>query len=288
VHSLDHLARCEEDGVRFRSPLDGSEHFLTPESCMGIQEALGADLIVTLDELDPVATANPLGEAERARARAILERTWRWARRGLAVHQRADQLLFGIVQGGGDPALRRESAERTSELGFRAYAIGGLGLGEDPSLREQLLVASLSGIPGGAPHYMMGIGRPEDLIAAIGHGVDLFDCVLPTRNGRHGGAFTASGTVNLRGARYRLDPEPIEPGCPCPACSHYSRAYLRHLLKIGESLGSRMVALHNLAFYLRLMREARAAIVENCFDSWARDALAALASRSADPSESHR
>jgi queuine tRNA-ribosyltransferase len=288
IHSLDHLARCEEDGVRFRSPLDGSIHFLTPESCMAIQEALGADLIVTLDELDPVSAANPLGDEQRARARAVLERTWRWARRGLAAHRRTDQMLFGIVQGGGDPALRRESAERTAELGFRAYAIGGLGLGEAPDLRDQLLEASLSGLPCEVPHYMMGIGRPEDLIRAVARGVDLFDCVLPTRNGRHGTAFTATGSVNLRAARYRRDPDPIEPGCPCPACGHYSRAYLRHLLKIGEALGSRMVALHNLAFYLRLMREARAAILEDHFESWARESLAALAAGAADAGEPQR
>jgi queuine tRNA-ribosyltransferase len=276
VHSLDHLATRSEDGVSFQSPLDGSRHLLTPERCIAIQEALGADLIVILDEFAPVPAGGVSGAEDHARARAALERTLRWADRCLRAHRRGDQLLFGISQGGGDPELRRESAERTVRLGFRAHAIGGLGLGEDAALRSRLLGASLSALPLEQPRYVMGIGRPQDLLDAIGQGVDLFDCVLPTRNGRHGTAFTASGPLHLRGARNRLDAEPIEAGCDCPACRQCSRAYLRHLLKIGEALGSRMVALHNLAFYFRLMREARTAILEDRFDPFAERWRAAL------------
>jgi queuine tRNA-ribosyltransferase len=287
VHSLEHLATRLEGGVCFRSPLDGSSHFLTPERAILIQQALGADLIAALDEFEPVpAEGSELAPETRERTRSSMERTLRWAERCRAAHTRTDQLLFGIVQGGGEPELRTESAERTVALGFAAYAVGGLGLGENIARRRSLLQASLAPLPPAAPRYLMGIGRPEDLLDAIAEGVDIFDCVLPTRNGRHGTAFTAEGPVSLRAARHRLDAGPIEADCECPACAQYSRGYLRHLLKIGEALGSRMVALHNLAFYARLMHSARSAIVEGCWTQWSSGLRERWAGKEDAPAES--
>jgi queuine tRNA-ribosyltransferase len=258
IHSLDEYCTRSEEGVEFRSPVDGSRHFLSPESCIEVQEALGADLIVVLDEFEPVS---PRADGtDRTRARAAMERTLRWAERGRKAHARADQLLFGIVQGGGFPEMRAESARRTAELGFRAHAIGGLGLGESPRHREELVQAAIEPLPEEAPRYLMGIGLPEDLLAAISRGVDLFDCVIPTRHGRHGSVFTRDGTLHLRNARFRDDPDPIEPDCACPACRRFSRAYLRHLIKSGEMLGQILPSLHNIAFYMRLLAEARVSI----------------------------
>jgi len=271
IHSLDHLCERSEAGVRFRNPWDGSRVFLDPERCIAIQESLGADLIVTLDEFEPispVAAGDEPSEPERERVRASMQRTLRWAARCQSARQRQDQLLFGIVQGGGFEDLRRESAERTAELGFDAFAIGGLGVGESPALRSRLLEAVLPALPGAAPRYLMGLGMPGDLVEAVARGVDLFDCVIPTRHGRHGSVFTRTGRLNLRNARFREDPAPIEEDCGCPACRGYSRAYLRHLIDAKEMLGPRLLSLHNLAFYMRLMRELREAIAEARFDAW--------------------
>ena len=267
LHSLDHLAKADEDGVRFKSPIDGSEHFLSPERAVEIQEALGADLIVCLDHFEPAVA----DEAGRARERELLERTLRWAARCRAVARRDDQWLFGIVQGGGSEALRQESARRTAEIGFPAYAVGGLGLGESIEQRSSLVEASVEPLPRDVPRYLMGIGTPEDLIEAVARGVDLFDCVVPTRNGRHGSVFTPDGPLNLRNSRNRREPAPIAADCDCQACRNYSRAYLRHLIACGEALGSRLAALHNLRFYMRLLSDARAAIAEGRFESFRRE-----------------
>jgi queuine tRNA-ribosyltransferase len=263
LHSLDHLARADEDGVRFKSPLDGSEHFLSPERAVEIQEALGADLIVCLDHFEPVSDP-----PDPARERLLLERTLRWAARCKAVARREDQWLLGIVQGGGSEALRLESAQRTAEIGFPAYAVGGLGLGESIDTRAALLEASLGPLAQDVPRYLMGIGTPEDLVEAVARGVDWFDCVVPTRNGRHGSVFTPDGPMNLRNARFRSDPAPIDPSCDCATCRTASRAYLRHLIACGEALGTRLASLHNLRFYMRLLADARAAIAEGRFAAW--------------------
>jgi len=268
IHSLDRFARCDDTGVRFASPIDGSKHLLTPERCIEIQEAIGADLIVALDHFEPVRDA---GAEDRARTRELLERTLRWAARCLGARTRADQWLFGIVQGGGLADLRTESAQRTAELGFDAHAIGGLGLGESPERRAELVGVSLEPLPVDRPRYLMGIGKPADLVSAVCQGVDIFDCVLPTRNGRHGNAYTSRGALHVRNARFREDSGPLDPACSCPCCTGYSRAYLHHLFKIGEALGAKLLALHNLAYYMKLMQELRDAITQGNLESWRRD-----------------
>ncbi|MFQ5513451.1 MAG: tRNA guanosine(34) transglycosylase Tgt [Myxococcota bacterium] len=266
LFSLNHLVERSEGGVRFRSPIDGDECQLTPESCIAVQEKLGADLIVTLDEFEPVRSPSDAASAQREREH--MERTLRWAKRGRDAQRREDQLLFGIVQGGGSEDLRRESAERTRELGFEAFAIGGLGLGEPPEHRARLLAAALEPLPGSSPRYLMGLGHPEDLIAGVENGVDLFDCVVPTRHGRHGSVFTRDGGLNLRNARFRDDPQPVGADCRCVVCRHHSRAYLRHLIVSEEALGARLASLHNLHFYSVLLDEMRRAIAVGRFVSW--------------------
>ena len=269
IHSLGDFAEQSERGVEFRDPLDGARRFLSPERSIAIQQNLGADLVAALDVFEPVAS----DPGEPRRAREALERTLRWAERCRAAHTRRDQLLFGIAQGGGRPELRRESARGTAALGFEAFAVGGLGLGESPALRAELLEASLAELPPPAPRYLMGLGRPDDLVEAIARGVDLFDCVVPTRHGRHGHAFTDDGPINLRNARFRDDAAPLDPDSDEPVSGGASRAYLHHLLRSGEALGQRLLSQHNLAFYMRLMARARAAIGDGRFAGWARDWL---------------
>ncbi len=281
IHSLDHLCVRSEEGVRFKSPLDGSSRFLTPERAVEIQAALGADLVVVLDEFDPIPGVPAKDDAPRARE--LMERTLRWARRSQGAHRRGDQLLFGIVHGGGFADLRAESAHRTAELELRAFAIGGLGVGEPPALREELLATALAALPPEAPRYLMGLGTPEDLLAATALGVDLFDCVLPTRHGRHGAAFTRAGRLALRNARFREDPEPLDPACGCPVCRRFSRAYLRHLVVSGEMLGARLLSLHNLAHYMSLLADLRAAVRAGRFESFARERRAGYASEPSGP-----
>ena len=266
VHSLDRFAKRDENGVSFRSPVDGSSCRLTPENCMSIQAALGADLVVTLDEFEPIGAGPASSDADEVRNQ--MQRTLRWAERCRAAHRRPDQLLFGIVQGGGFAELRVESAERTAALGFGAFAIGGLGVGESESLRCALVERVVAVLPAPAPRYLMGIGFPRDLVDAVARGVDLFDCVIPTRHGRHGSVFTREGPLNLRNARFRDDAGPLDVHCACPVCARFSRAYLRHLLDAGELLAPRLLSWHNLAYYLGLMREARAAILEDRFEEW--------------------
>jgi queuine tRNA-ribosyltransferase len=253
VTSLSHAARVDESGVSFASPVDGARRHLSPEGAVAIQEALGSDVAMVLDECVPAAGGS-------ARLRAAMERTLRWAERSRAARRRADQWLFGIVQGGDDTELRRASARLTRDIGFDGYAHGGLGLGEAGARRDELVAAANEELPAGAPRYLMGLGRPRDLVAGIAQGIDLFDCVLPTRHARHGVLFTRAGLLRLRNARFRDDRLPPDPECDCPTCARFSRAYLRHLLRAGESLGARLASLHNLRFYLRLVQEARAAI----------------------------
>ncbi len=269
VFSLARLNEVTEEGVRFQSHLDGTALWLTPERAVEIQEALGSDIMMCLDEL----VALP---ADAATLRAACERTARWAARCKAA-RRGEQALFGIVQGGLLPELRRESVEALVAIGFDGYAIGGLGVGEGGAARADTVASTAALLPAERPRYLMGAGEPADLLHAIGQGVDLFDCVLPTRNARNGTLYTRHGRLNIKAARFRADPAPLEADCPCPACRHYSRAYLSHLYRAGEILSMRLNTWHNLQFYLGLLREARAAILAGRYAAWARETLAAYA-----------
>jgi queuine tRNA-ribosyltransferase len=247
VFSLAHNRRLDPDGVTFRSHIDGSEHRFTPENTIEAQEALGADIIMCLDEC-----ANP---TDRAYNEAALARTHAWAARCKAAQRRTDQALFGIVQGGVFRDLRVASARTLCELGFVGYAIGGLSVGETKEQMYATLDATTPELPGHRPRYLMGVGAPEDIIEGVARGIDIFDCVLPTRVARNGGLFSRLGRLNLRNAQYSHDPLPIEPGCDCYTCQHFSRAYLRHLFKAGELLGLHLATVHNLRFMLKLMED---------------------------------
>lgn len=267
VFSLPHLRSVSDEGVRFRSPLDGREVAFTPERVVEIEEQLGADIIMPLD----VCLGYPTDQADLQEGQ---RRTLLWARRAKEAQRRQDQALFGIVQGGFDMAARRQAADEIVALDFPGYAIGGLSVGESKALTYDLAAAVVERLPKDRPRYLMGVGSPPSVIEAVARGVDMFDCVLPTRIGRTGTALTDAGPMNLRRAPYAEDPAPIQPGCPCPACRHYSRAYLRHLLKAGEMLGPRLVSLHNLVFMGRLMADARRAICQDRFAVLGREALA--------------
>jgi queuine tRNA-ribosyltransferase len=261
IWSLKGLSEVSEEGARFRSHLDGSEHFFTPEGVIRLEETLGADMIMPLDE----CLEYP---AELDRAKLSAERTVRWAERS-RVSVSGTCALFGIVQGGSYPDLRVWSAERLVEMGFAGYAVGGLSVGEGPLVFREVLSCTLPALPAEKPRYVMGVGEPEDLLKAVELGADMFDCVLPTRNGRRGQAFTRSGKIRLRNARFREDAGVIEPGCDCPACGGgFSRGYLRHLFSAGEVLGGTLVSAHNLMFFTRLMREAREAVLAGRFPEW--------------------
>ncbi len=275
VWSLAALRTIGEAGVRFRSHLDGgAEHLLTPELAVEVQQALGADIIHPLDECLP----HP---ATRADTAASMQRTLRWARRARAAHAagaRPDQACFGIVQGGMHPDLRRASAEGTCALGFDGYALGGFAVGEPRGLMVELVARTAETLPRERPRYLMGVGRPPDLVEAVAGGVDLFDCVLPTRHGRTGQLFTRHGALVIRHAAHARDPRPVDPGCPCYACRCFSRAYLRHLFMARELTAYRLLTLHNLTFYLGLMAEIRAAIPAGAFGALRRRVLDAYAS----------
>ncbi len=263
VFSLAKLRRVTEDGVHFRSPVDGSDHFLSPELAIEIQHALGADVIHPLDE----CLAYPASHADTERSLAL---TLRWAQRSQRAHQ-ADvgrAALFGIVQGGSYEDLRRRAVAETVALGFEGYAIGGMAVGEPKPAMYELteLVASL--LPPQQPRYLMGVGKPQDLVEAVARGVDMFDCALPTRNARNGQCFTAAGPVTIKQARYTRDPAPLDDACRCYACRRFSRAYLRHLFMSEELLAYRLLSLHNVTFFIGLMRLMREAIVEGRFDAF--------------------
>ena len=259
IFSLEALRRVTDEGATFRSHLDGSEHFFSPERAIEVQQGLGADIIMAFDEL----VGYP---ADRAATEQATERSDAWARRCLNVFRPdSGQALFGIIQGGMHCDLRRRSAERIAGMGFPGYAIGGLSVGEPKELTFEMLGHCLAPLPEQAPRYLMGVGSPPDMLRAVAAGADLFDCVLPTRLGRNGAAFTSRGRLNLKNSRYQRDPSPLDPECDCPACRDHSLAYIRHLYKAGEILAARLVTYHNLHFYFGLMAGARNAIAEGRF-----------------------
>jgi len=256
VTSLASRSRIDEEGITFESSVDGRRHLLTHESAIQIQERLASDIAMVLDECQP----NGSDPTARAGLRAAAERTLRWAERSARARRRSEQAVFGIVQGGIESALRRSQARAIAALGFEGYAHGGLGLGEEPARRSELVAATNEALPQTAPRYLMGIGYPSDLVDAVAAGIDLFDCVIPTRHARHGVLFTRDGVLKLRNARFRCDDAPPDADCDCSTCAQHSRAYLRHLLRVNDTLGARLASLHNLRFYLRLLEEARTAI----------------------------
>ena len=263
VFSLADLRRIGQDGVEFASHIDGARVQLSPQIATETQNQLGADIIMAFDE----CVALPCPQDRLAEA---VERTCRWARQSLEAHARADQWMFGIVQGGADKELRRQCAQTLVSLDFPGYAIGGLSVGEG---HEQLIdtarfTAAL--LPADKPRYLMGVGTPRDLVEAIAAGVDMFDCVLPTRNGRNSCAFTRNGTLRLRNRQYQRDRGPLDGQCDCYTCQNFSRGHLRHLFLVNEMAGPILVSLHNLTFYQWLMSESRLAIIENRYESWAR------------------
>ena len=270
VFSLAELRRLDDDGVEFRSHIDGALIRLTPESSIAVQNQLGADIIMAFDECPPLP-------AQRSDVAAAVRRTVAWARRSQAAHQRDDQALYGIVQGGLDLELRRECLAQLVELDFPGYAIGGLSVGEPPPQMYALLDVFTHEMPAERPRYLMGVGRPVDLVHAVASGVDQFDCVLPTRNGRKAYAFTSTGVVRLRNAVHRLDEGPLDPACACEACRGFSRGYLRHLFMSGELLGPTLVSIHNVSFYQDLMRRMRDAIATDTFEPWRAEFLASPA-----------
>ncbi len=257
VFSLAKQVKVTDAGARFRSHLDGAVIDLTPEAAVRIQERLGADIAMQLDHV--VALPAPRGDVAIAMRRSLA-----WAERCREAHRRTDQALFGIVQGGLEPDLRAESAERLRALDLPGYAVGGLSVGEGPEAMLAALRVTVPHLPEDRPRYLMGVGRPTDIVAAVAEGIDMFDCVLPTRCGRNSLAFTSHGQVRLRNARYVGDDRPLEPDCPCPACRH-GRGYLRHLFIAGEMLGPILLSIHNLTFYQRLLARLRTAILADRF-----------------------
>ena len=253
VMSMGKLCKITEDGVLFQSHLDGSTHFFSPDLSIEIQEALGADLIMAFDECLPFPSSYD-------QAASSLERTTRWAERCKSVHRREDQGLFGIVQGGFFPSLREQSARSLLGIGFDGYAIGGLSVGESQGMMREMVDCVVPLLPDNSPRYLMGVGKPEDLVEAVRSGIDVFDCVMPTRHARTGWLFTSHGHVVIKQARYEKDPRPIDETCECYTCQRFSRAYLRHLFMAHEILGLRLNTLHNLYFYLQLMQKMREAI----------------------------
>src|SRR5579863_2717110 len=262
VMSLAALRTIGEEGVAFRSHLDGSRHLLTPERSIGIQHLLGADITMAFDECAPFPAAREAIEAS-------MELSMRWAERSrTAFVPRPGHGIFGIVQGGVHADLRRRSAARLIEIGFDGYAIGGLAIGEGQATTFAMVEASVPALPADRPRYLMGVGKPGDLVGAVRRGVDLFDCVLPTRSGRTGQAFTRAGPLNLRNARHADDPAPLDPECRCPTCTGFSRAYLHHLTKAREILASMLLTAHNLTYYADLMASLRAAISAGRLDDF--------------------
>ncbi len=269
VMSLSELRKITEEGVTFKSHLDGSRHLITPERSMEIQRLLGSDIVMAFDEC-------PRADAPREVIEASMRMSMRWAARSRAGFDSGEDhaaraALFGIQQGALDEALRRESAEALQEIGFDGYAIGGLAVGEGQAAMFATLDFAPDMLPADKPRYLMGVGKPDDLVGAVERGVDMFDCVLPSRSGRNGQGFTWTGPVNLRNARHAEDAAPLDERCPCDACTHYSRAYLHHLHKSGEILGAMLLTEHNLTFYQQLMGAVRSAIGEGLFAAFAAD-----------------
>ncbi len=253
VYSLGEMRRISEEGVSFRSPVNGDPVFLDAETSMAVQRALGADIVMAFDDCTPLP-------ASASETRVSMERTLRWAARSKEAHGDSEAALFGIVQGGLEPDLRKRSLEGLLELGFAGYALGGLSVGETRAEREQVLDGIVADMPADRPRYLMGVGAPEDIVEAVRRGIDMFDCVLPTRNARNGHLFTAEGVVRIRNARYRDDTGPVDASCACYTCRHYSRAYLHHLDRCGEILAARLGTIHNLYHYQKLMRGLGSAV----------------------------
>jgi queuine tRNA-ribosyltransferase len=267
VMSLSQLTKTSEEGVRFKSHLDGSTHMLTPERSIEVQRLLGSDIVMAFDELVP--TTSTLDQQ-----RAAMERSMRWAERSRIEFDRGGEhaelaAIFGIQQGALDESLRKASAGALIDIGFDGYAVGGLAVGEGQDAMLGCLDFAVDMLPADKPRYLMGVGKPDDIVEAVVRGIDMFDCVLPTRSGRTGQAFTVDGPLNLRNARFAEDADPIEPGCPCPACAQFERAYVHHLVKSGEILGAMLMTQHNLWFYQRLMEQLREAIGEQRLQAFA-------------------
>ena len=264
VYSLGEMRKITEQGVHFRSPVDGARVFMGPEESMRIQRELGSDIIMVFDECTPYpATADE--------ARTSMELSLRWAQRSHAAHAGNPNALFGIVQGGIFEELRARSLDGLQEIGFDGYAVGGLSVGEPPADRWRVLDFLAERLPADRPHYLMGVGTPEDIVEAVRRGIDMFDCVMPTRNARNGHLFTHDGVVRIRNAVHERDTAPLDPDCDCYTCRHYSRAYLRHLVRCNEILGARLNTIHNLYFYQTLMRDIRAAVDAGRFSAFRAD-----------------
>jgi len=271
VMSLSELTKVTEEGVSFASHLDGSRHMLSPERSIEVQRLLDSDIIMQFDQL--VATTSM-----RQQQADAMERSIRWAKRSREEFDRRGEhaeraAIFGIQQGALDEELRKASADALIDIGFDGYAVGGLAVGEGQEAMLRCLDFAVDMLPADKPRYLMGVGKPDDIVEAVARGIDMFDCVLPTRSGRTGQAFTADGPLNMRNARFAEDPEPIEPRCPCPACTTFSRAYVHHLVKAGEILGAMLMTQHNLWFYQRLMKGLRAAIAQETLETFASNFL---------------
>jgi len=277
VMSLSELTKVTEEGVAFASHLDGSRHMLSPERSIEVQRLLGSDIVMAFDQLVPTTSA-------REQQREAMERSMRWAKRSRDEFDRGGEhagraAIFGIQQGALNQALRRASAEALIGIGFDGYAVGGLAVGEGQDAMLGCLDFAVEMLPADKPRYLMGVGKPDDIVEAVVRGIDMFDCVLPTRSGRTGQAFTADGPLNLRNARFAEDQEPIESGCACPACTGFSRAYVHHLVKSGEILGAMLMTQHNLWFYQRMMRGLREAIAGQRLKTHATEFLARYRSK---------
>ena len=264
VFSLAKFCKVTDEGVVFQSHIDGSSRFISPETSIEIQEALGADIIMAFDHV--VALPSSLDQV-----RAAAKRTSLWARRCVEAKRRTDQSLFGIVQGGLDQSLRVESARDLVSVGFDGYAVGGLSVGEDKADMYAMLDVTVPELPSAKPRYLMGVGMPEDLVEGVARGIDMFDCVVPSRHGRTGWLFTSFGRVVIKQARYARDEQPIDPACRCPVCTRYTRAYLHHLFGVKEMLGARLNTIHNLWFFAKLMEEIRNAVRSGTFQEFRRE-----------------
>jgi queuine tRNA-ribosyltransferase len=272
VMSLSDLTKITEEGVAFKSHLDGSRHMLSPERSMEVQRLLGSDIVMAFDQLVPTTSTDK-------DQREAMERSMRWARRSREAFDQGGEhasgaALFGIQQGALDDRLRKQSADALIDIGFDGYAVGGLAVGEGQEAMLGCLDFAPGQLPIDKPRYLMGVGKPDDIVEAVRRGIDMFDCVLPTRSGRTGQAFTADGPINIRNARFAEDQEPLDPGCGCPTCGTYSRAYVHHLVRSGEILGAMLMTEHNLSFYQRLMQGLRDAIGEGRFATHAAAFLA--------------
>jgi queuine tRNA-ribosyltransferase len=273
VWSLAELRNISEEGVRFASPINGDRLFLTPEESIRIQTDLNSDVVMIFDECTPYEVKGRI--IEKNEAEASMQRSLRWAKRSQAAFEELanPNALFGIVQGGMHEELRLESLQALVDMSFHGYAIGGLSVGEPKEDMQRVLAFTAPKLPQDKPRYLMGVGTPEDLVEGVHQGVDMFDCVMPTRNARNGSLFTRRGDLRLRNARFKDDEKPIDPGCACYCCRHFSRAYVHHLQRVDEMLGAQLATIHNLYFYLDIMRQMREAIEAACFEDWRREFL---------------